>query len=141
MVRKSDKHFHGFQVINLLPKKLVSENFRHISPIFLKSILYGKHYRTENPFFVVIVNYWNWCIFFFQIHFTRADCVGNETNLFSCKMQLHKDQCTHGEDAGVRCNAPLVKKLQVRILCFFSFISYCYIFWSIFIFFYLTIVL
>lgn len=79
--------------------------------------------------------------FFFQIHFTRADCVGNETNLFSCNVQLHKDQCTHGEDAGVRCNAPLVKKLQVRILCFFSFISYCYIFWSIFIFFYLTIVL
>lgn len=91
-------------------------------PKFLYS-LYAKNHRPVNPFLWLVSMIETDVLFLiFQIIFTRVDCVGNETNLFSCNMQLHKDQCTHAEDAGVRCHAPLVNDLKVRSLFFLSFI-------------------
>ncbi len=39
-----------------------------------------------------------------SIFIDNTDCVGDELRLTSCRYDTHTADCTHAEDAGLRCN-------------------------------------
>ena len=39
-----------------------------------------------------------------SIFIDNADCVGDELRLTSCRYDSHTADCTHAEDAGLRCS-------------------------------------
>ena len=57
----------------------------------------------------------------------NADCVGDELGLINCPYDAHTGDCTHVEDAGVRCNgrrksAVVFYFIIIDIICSNSFV-------------------
>jgi hypothetical protein len=58
------------------------------------------------------------------IHLNEVQCTGTEKSIIECKLNTESQGCNHEEDAGVRCNIPImgfqkkVRTLDVqRALC------------------------
>jgi len=52
------------------------------------------------------------------IHLDDVACSGNETSLLNCSYDIHTGDCSHSEDAGVRCTAERKFQELSTSLCF-----------------------
>lgn len=42
------------------------------------------------------------------IHLNEVQCTGTEKSIIECKLNTEAQGCNHEEDAGVRCNIPIM---------------------------------
>ena len=52
------------------------------------------------------------------IHLDDVTCTGNETSLLHCSYDIDTADCTHAQDAGVRCTP--VRKFEKLNMCWLS---------------------
>ena len=63
-----------------------------------------------------------------SIFIDNTDCVGDELRLISCRYDTHTADCTHAEDAGLRCNGRC-KLNNLRVIAgFLSLIKFLSLF-------------